>query len=230
MLFTSKTRKVFTVIPKNWVECFWSHQKLFNTVNQALSVHKSENYYFFPTKDESSGVQKIEGPLWKVPRCWSVFFSALNMPGNVLLDSTFDGIDFFPVAQHTISSLLYTKSPFRSFIPYYSVFCNSCLKALSVKSFVYLEYCEKWYLTLCLWQSSRFLGWRSHWVVIEDGTLSWYPRQWDNFICMQLSEAIKYSMYIYSIFCILYAVVGMIEVSVLLLHPQACGENWNWWL
>uniref|UniRef100_A0A7N6BTR1 Oxysterol-binding protein n=1 Tax=Anabas testudineus TaxID=64144 RepID=A0A7N6BTR1_ANATE len=24
--------------------------------------------------------------------------------------------------------------------------------------------------------SSRFLGWRSHWVVLEDGTLSWYPR------------------------------------------------------
>nr|XP_033491999.1 oxysterol-binding protein-related protein 1-like isoform X1 [Epinephelus lanceolatus]XP_033492000.1 oxysterol-binding protein-related protein 1-like isoform X1 [Epinephelus lanceolatus] len=30
-----------------------------------------------------------------------------------------------------------------------------------------------------LWKSSRFLGWRSHWVVIEDGTLSWYPRQSD---------------------------------------------------
>uniref|UniRef100_A0A8C4NM04 Oxysterol-binding protein n=1 Tax=Dicentrarchus labrax TaxID=13489 RepID=A0A8C4NM04_DICLA len=28
-----------------------------------------------------------------------------------------------------------------------------------------------------LWKSSRFLGWRSHWVVIEDGTLSWYHRQ-----------------------------------------------------
>uniref|UniRef100_A0A3Q1HZQ0 Oxysterol-binding protein n=1 Tax=Anabas testudineus TaxID=64144 RepID=A0A3Q1HZQ0_ANATE len=28
-----------------------------------------------------------------------------------------------------------------------------------------------------LWKSSRFLGWRSHWVVLEDGTLSWYPRQ-----------------------------------------------------
>ncbi|XP_042284804.1 oxysterol-binding protein-related protein 1-like isoform X3 [Thunnus maccoyii] len=30
-----------------------------------------------------------------------------------------------------------------------------------------------------LWKSSRFLGWRSHWVVLEDGTLSWYPRQAD---------------------------------------------------
>lgn len=30
-----------------------------------------------------------------------------------------------------------------------------------------------------LFESSRFLGWRSHWVVIEDGTLSWYRRQWD---------------------------------------------------
>ncbi|XP_035490948.1 oxysterol-binding protein-related protein 1 isoform X3 [Scophthalmus maximus] len=28
-------------------------------------------------------------------------------------------------------------------------------------------------------KSSRFLGWRSHWVMIEDGTLSWYPRQSD---------------------------------------------------
>ncbi|XP_026168984.1 oxysterol-binding protein-related protein 1-like isoform X2 [Mastacembelus armatus] len=30
-----------------------------------------------------------------------------------------------------------------------------------------------------LWKSSRFLGWRSHWVVIEGGTLFWYPRQAD---------------------------------------------------
>nr|XP_043896034.1 oxysterol-binding protein-related protein 1-like isoform X2 [Solea senegalensis] len=30
-----------------------------------------------------------------------------------------------------------------------------------------------------LWKSSRFLGWRSHWVVIEDGMLSWYHRQAD---------------------------------------------------
>uniref|UniRef100_A0A8C9ZKS1 Oxysterol-binding protein n=1 Tax=Sander lucioperca TaxID=283035 RepID=A0A8C9ZKS1_SANLU len=30
---------------------------------------------------------------------------------------------------------------------------------------------------MCLQQSSRFLGWRSHWVIVEDGTLSWYPRQ-----------------------------------------------------
>uniref|UniRef100_A0A668ACQ9 Oxysterol-binding protein n=1 Tax=Myripristis murdjan TaxID=586833 RepID=A0A668ACQ9_9TELE len=28
-----------------------------------------------------------------------------------------------------------------------------------------------------LWKSSRFLGWRSHWIVIEDGTISWYPRR-----------------------------------------------------
>uniref|UniRef100_A0A8K9UUS6 Oxysterol-binding protein n=1 Tax=Oncorhynchus mykiss TaxID=8022 RepID=A0A8K9UUS6_ONCMY len=25
---------------------------------------------------------------------------------------------------------------------------------------------------------SRFLAWRSHWVVIQEGVLSWYPRQW----------------------------------------------------
>ncbi|XP_034147257.1 oxysterol-binding protein-related protein 1 isoform X2 [Esox lucius] len=30
-----------------------------------------------------------------------------------------------------------------------------------------------------LWKSSSFLGWRSHWVVIQDGTLSWYPTQAD---------------------------------------------------
>ncbi|XP_016898081.1 oxysterol-binding protein-related protein 1-like isoform X2 [Cynoglossus semilaevis] len=30
-----------------------------------------------------------------------------------------------------------------------------------------------------LWKSSRFLGWRSIWVVLEDGTLSWYTRQAD---------------------------------------------------
>ncbi|XP_041804957.1 oxysterol-binding protein-related protein 1-like isoform X2 [Chelmon rostratus] len=30
-----------------------------------------------------------------------------------------------------------------------------------------------------LWKSSRFLGWRSHWVVLQDGTLSWYHRQAD---------------------------------------------------
>ncbi|XP_056913726.1 oxysterol-binding protein-related protein 1-like isoform X2 [Takifugu flavidus] len=30
-----------------------------------------------------------------------------------------------------------------------------------------------------LWKSSRFLGWRRHWVVIEDGSVSWYHRQAD---------------------------------------------------
>ncbi|KAL6104605.1 osbpl1a [Pungitius sinensis] len=28
-----------------------------------------------------------------------------------------------------------------------------------------------------LWKSSRLLRWRSHWVVIEDGTISWFPKQ-----------------------------------------------------
>ncbi|XP_051809908.1 oxysterol-binding protein-related protein 1-like isoform X3 [Acanthochromis polyacanthus] len=46
-----------------------------------------------------------------------------------------------------------------------------------------------------LWKSSRFLGWRSHWVVIENGTMSWYPRQADALTgvrkqgCMSLSQA-----------------------------------------
>ncbi|XP_054870234.1 oxysterol-binding protein-related protein 1-like isoform X3 [Amphiprion ocellaris] len=46
-----------------------------------------------------------------------------------------------------------------------------------------------------LWKSSRFLGWRSHWVVIENGTMSWYPRQADALAgvrkqgCMSLSQA-----------------------------------------
>ncbi|KAK7945605.1 hypothetical protein WMY93_001333 [Mugilogobius chulae] len=30
-----------------------------------------------------------------------------------------------------------------------------------------------------LWKNSRFLGWRLHWVVIKDGTLSWYHSQAD---------------------------------------------------
>ncbi|XP_028987323.1 oxysterol-binding protein-related protein 1 isoform X2 [Betta splendens] len=30
-----------------------------------------------------------------------------------------------------------------------------------------------------LWKSSRFLGWRSHWVVLEDGAVSWFPREAD---------------------------------------------------
>ncbi|XP_072297644.1 oxysterol-binding protein-related protein 1-like isoform X2 [Eucyclogobius newberryi] len=30
-----------------------------------------------------------------------------------------------------------------------------------------------------LWKSSRLLGWRSHWVVIKEGTLSWYHTQED---------------------------------------------------
>uniref|UniRef100_A0A7N6FF09 Oxysterol-binding protein n=1 Tax=Anabas testudineus TaxID=64144 RepID=A0A7N6FF09_ANATE len=38
-----------------------------------------------------------------------------------------------------------------------------------------------------LWKSSRFLGWRSHWVVLEDGTLSWYPRQKQG--CKSLTQA-----------------------------------------
>ncbi|XP_057713333.1 oxysterol-binding protein-related protein 1-like isoform X3 [Corythoichthys intestinalis] len=28
-----------------------------------------------------------------------------------------------------------------------------------------------------LWKSSRLIGWRLHWVVIEDGTVSWYSRK-----------------------------------------------------
>ncbi|XP_030017214.1 oxysterol-binding protein-related protein 1-like isoform X1 [Sphaeramia orbicularis] len=46
-----------------------------------------------------------------------------------------------------------------------------------------------------LWKSSRFLGWRSHWVVIEDGSISWYPRQGDAMAgvrkqgCKSLSQA-----------------------------------------
>uniref|UniRef100_A0A673NDZ1 Oxysterol-binding protein n=1 Tax=Sinocyclocheilus rhinocerous TaxID=307959 RepID=A0A673NDZ1_9TELE len=30
-----------------------------------------------------------------------------------------------------------------------------------------------------LWKSSRFFGWRSYWVVLLDGVLSWYPKQSD---------------------------------------------------
>lgn len=30
-----------------------------------------------------------------------------------------------------------------------------------------------------LWKSSRFFGWRSYWVVLEDGVMSWYTKQSD---------------------------------------------------
>uniref|UniRef100_A0A8C9Y9G6 Oxysterol-binding protein n=1 Tax=Sander lucioperca TaxID=283035 RepID=A0A8C9Y9G6_SANLU len=30
-----------------------------------------------------------------------------------------------------------------------------------------------------LWKSSRFFGWRSYWVVVQDGVLSWYSKQSD---------------------------------------------------
>ncbi|XP_051551012.1 oxysterol-binding protein-related protein 1-like isoform X2 [Myxocyprinus asiaticus] len=30
-----------------------------------------------------------------------------------------------------------------------------------------------------LWKSSRFFGWRSYWVVLQDGVLSWYPKKPD---------------------------------------------------
>ncbi|KAF7222495.1 oxysterol-binding protein-related protein 1 [Nothobranchius furzeri] len=30
-----------------------------------------------------------------------------------------------------------------------------------------------------LWKSSSLLGWRSHWVVVENGTISWYPKRAD---------------------------------------------------
>lgn len=30
-----------------------------------------------------------------------------------------------------------------------------------------------------LWKRSQFLGWRSHWVVLKDGVLSWYPKKSD---------------------------------------------------
>ncbi|XP_069548131.1 oxysterol-binding protein-related protein 2-like isoform X1 [Brachyistius frenatus] len=46
-----------------------------------------------------------------------------------------------------------------------------------------------------LWKSSRFLGWRNHWVVIENGMISWYHRQTDTLTgagkqgCKSLSQA-----------------------------------------
>ncbi|XP_024116806.1 oxysterol-binding protein-related protein 1 [Oryzias melastigma] len=30
-----------------------------------------------------------------------------------------------------------------------------------------------------IWKSSRFFGWRSYWVVLQDGVLSWYSKQSD---------------------------------------------------
>ncbi|KAJ8401521.1 hypothetical protein AAFF_G00384400 [Aldrovandia affinis] len=30
-----------------------------------------------------------------------------------------------------------------------------------------------------LWKKSRFVGWRSHWVVLQEGALSWYPKRSD---------------------------------------------------
>nr|XP_023682531.1 oxysterol-binding protein-related protein 1-like isoform X1 [Paramormyrops kingsleyae]XP_023682532.1 oxysterol-binding protein-related protein 1-like isoform X1 [Paramormyrops kingsleyae]XP_023682533.1 oxysterol-binding protein-related protein 1-like isoform X1 [Paramormyrops kingsleyae]XP_023682534.1 oxysterol-binding protein-related protein 1-like isoform X1 [Paramormyrops kingsleyae]XP_023682535.1 oxysterol-binding protein-related protein 1-like isoform X1 [Paramormyrops kingsleyae]XP_02 len=30
-----------------------------------------------------------------------------------------------------------------------------------------------------LWKSSRFIGWRLYWVVLQDGVLSWFPKQSD---------------------------------------------------
>lgn len=46
-----------------------------------------------------------------------------------------------------------------------------------------------------LWKTSRFLGWRSHWVVLKKGVLSWYPRQADAMVgsrrqgCKALTQA-----------------------------------------
>ncbi|KAJ8375944.1 hypothetical protein SKAU_G00065240 [Synaphobranchus kaupii] len=46
-----------------------------------------------------------------------------------------------------------------------------------------------------LWKSSRFFGWRSYWVVLQDGVLSWYPKQADAAAnvrrqgCMPLTQA-----------------------------------------
>lgn len=63
------------------------------------------------------------------------------------------------------------------------IFCSYCL--FTYKPFIHFHYLfllhDSLLLMSCLWQSSRFLGWRSHWVVIEDGTLSWYHRQWVTF-------------------------------------------------
>ncbi|XP_064202597.1 oxysterol-binding protein-related protein 1-like [Anguilla rostrata] len=38
-----------------------------------------------------------------------------------------------------------------------------------------------------LWKRSRFVGWRSHWVVLQEGSLSWYPKRSDaaSNICRQ---------------------------------------------
>lgn len=58
-------------------------------VGNRTSRGKSESYGFFLPKEVKNGVQKIEGPLWKVPRCWSVFCHTVNKLG--------DGVLFRPV-------------------------------------------------------------------------------------------------------------------------------------
>ncbi|CAB1331368.1 unnamed protein product [Coregonus sp. 'balchen'] len=37
---------------------------------------------------------------------------------------------------------------------------------------------HKLLLSRPFFQSSRFLGWHSYWVILQDGVLSWYSKQW----------------------------------------------------
>lgn len=51
-------------------------------------------------KEVSSRVQKIEGPLWKVPRCQSMLLFILDRTSNVLAQTSshlLDGFFFFPI-------------------------------------------------------------------------------------------------------------------------------------
>lgn len=146
-----------------------------------------ELIYFLPTKDVKSGVQKIEGPLWKVPRCRSVFISTLNVSGSVfiILLHMWRYWQFVPLLS---TPHHYYLPHFTYFISYFSLFCINLSEALPViYDTVFCSFHKHVTFscvhTLCWFtsQSSRFLGWRSHWVVLEDGTLSWYQRQWDTF-------------------------------------------------
>lgn len=68
MLFTSEMRQVFT--EENSLSFRFSALTK-NPLRQLIRfcLYTSLRIIIFPTKDASSGVQKIEGPLWKVPRC-----------------------------------------------------------------------------------------------------------------------------------------------------------------
>jgi len=125
-------------------------------------------------------VKTFEGPLWKV-----CFIKTYNI---CIILSIFITHSFCIVYSVLFTLSVFSYLFFRIYLyillHIYSVIIHlSLLLKFMYLFLLYFVFIFYFFLSfLCLFdlllQSSRFFGWRSYWVVLQDGVLSWYPKQW----------------------------------------------------